>query len=150
MAYDQEKQDNDSGIKQASSWYTGPLFPYKILTALFNPMFGLLMEAILVILEESTIYWCKILVHDLYCLDVRDNLLGPWLQKVSHMGVLQQSKSLSSIFFFLFSFWLLFSFPCFELQRKGRGSFQCNGFNVCSCSLPWGAKCIICAASCCC
>lgn len=80
----QEEQNTDSRIEQACSWFRGPLFPNSILTIIFHPIHGLLMETELVLLAQPTIYCCEISLHRLHSLDVRDNVLGPWLQIVSH------------------------------------------------------------------
>ena len=84
----QEKQSTHCGIKHTCSWLDRPLFPYKVLNIISHTMYGLLMEATLVILEESTIHCREIYFHNLYSLDVWDNVLGPWIQIVSHNGVL--------------------------------------------------------------
>jgi hypothetical protein len=64
-------------------------------------MYGLLMEATLVILEESTIHCREISFHNLYSLDVWDNVLGPWLQSVSHDEELKNNLTVQALMVFL-------------------------------------------------
>jgi hypothetical protein len=82
----QEKQSTYCRTKHTCSWLEGHLFLYAVLDIIFHTMYGLLVEATLVILEESTIHCREISFHNLYSLDVWDNVLGPWLQSVSHNG----------------------------------------------------------------
>ena len=80
----QEKQSSHCGIEHTCSWLKGHLFPYTVFDIIFHTMHGLLVEATLVILEESTLHSREISFHNLYSPDVWNNVLGHWLQSVSH------------------------------------------------------------------
>ncbi|KAJ1433886.1 P-loop containing nucleoside triphosphate hydrolase [Sesbania bispinosa] len=77
IKYFEEKQAAYTRIGPACSWFKGSSFPYSILAVFLGPMSSLLMETTLVILAESTVHCCEVLLHYFHSLDVWNNVLGP-------------------------------------------------------------------------
>jgi len=97
----QEKQSSHCGIKHTCSRLQGRSFPYTVFNIIFHTMYGLLVEATLVILEEPTVHGREISFHNLYSLDVWNNVLGPWLQSVSHDEELKNNLTVQALMVFL-------------------------------------------------
>jgi hypothetical protein len=85
----QEKQSSHKGFEHSCSWFEGPLFLYSIFAIIFHPVFGLLMETALVVLAQPSIHCYQISLYNSHRLDLWNNVLGYWLQNVSHHSVIK-------------------------------------------------------------
>lgn len=79
----QEEQGTNPGAQQTSSRLERSLLPDEVLPAILQPVYGLLVEAALVLLEEPAIHCCSVSLHYLHCPDVWHHVLGPRIPKVS-------------------------------------------------------------------
>jgi hypothetical protein len=69
-----------------SAWLQGPLLPYQILSEFPCPMHSLLVEAALVLLEESNIQCCSFFFHNCDSPAVWKYILGTRQQNVSFLS----------------------------------------------------------------
>jgi hypothetical protein len=87
----QEKQGPDQGSKYPSTRYKRLVLLYQIFPVFLQPVYGLSMETTSIILAKPTIQCSETLVHHLHCLNVWNNILGSWLQKVSSTSSLRHN-----------------------------------------------------------
>ncbi|KAF2304887.1 hypothetical protein GH714_039264 [Hevea brasiliensis] len=81
IKYFEEKQGVDQRTKQTFTRFKGSILPNSILTVLLYPVYGLPMEAALVILAKPSILCSETLIHSIHSIDVWDNILESRLQK---------------------------------------------------------------------
>ena len=75
----QEKQRTHQRIGHTCSGLKGSAFPNQIVAIIPHPMQGVFMETAFVILAQPVLHGRQIPLHHSRSLDVRDNVLGPWI-----------------------------------------------------------------------
>lgn len=145
----QEKQGSDQGTKYSSARHTRLVLLYEILSIFLLSVYGLFMETTSIILAKPTIQCSETPIHHFHSLNVWNNILGSWLQKVSStsslrhniLHIMWEMGALNLLGLNLTNTFLI-------MQEKPTRCIQCHGFHVRRCSLHWSTKCLISAASC--
>lgn len=75
----QEKQSIDQGTKRPSTWHERSLLPHNILHIFPHSVPCVSVETTLVVLEKYSVHRSQILVHNLHCPYLWDDILGPRL-----------------------------------------------------------------------